>query len=80
VIEMKIRIKDLRTDNDLTQAEIASAIGITQRKYSYLETGRQQLTDDLLVRLAVFYKTSIDYLLGLTDDPRPYPRSKRQKM
>lgn len=77
---MKIRIKDLRTDNDLTQAEIASAIGITQRKYSYLETGRQQLTDDLLVRLAVFYKTSIDYLLGLTDDPRPYPRSKRQKM
>lgn len=77
---MKIRIKDLRTDNDLTQAEIASAIGITQRKYSYLETGRQQLTDDLLVRLAVFYKTSIDYLLGLTDDPRPYPRSKRQEM
>ncbi|MCI9215126.1 MAG: helix-turn-helix transcriptional regulator [Oscillospiraceae bacterium] len=80
MIEMKIRIKDLRTDNDLTQAEIASAIGITQRKYSYLETGRQQLTDDLLVRLAVFYKTSIDYLLGLTDDPRPYPRSKRQEM
>lgn len=77
---MKIRIKDLRTDNDLTQAEIASAIGITQRKYSYLETGRQQLTDDLLVRLAVFYKTSIDYLLGLTDDPRPYPRAKRREM
>jgi len=80
VIEMKIRIKDLRTDNDLTQAEIASAIGITQRKYSYLETGRQQLTDDLLVRLAVFYKTSIDYLLGLTDDPRPYPRAKRREV
>jgi len=77
---MKIRIKDLRTDNDLTQAEIASAIGITQRKYSYLETGRQQLTDDLLVRLAVFYKTSIDYLLGLTDDPRPYPRAKRREV
>ena len=77
---MKIRIKDLRTDNDLTQADIASAIGITQRKYSYLETGRQQLTDDLLVRLAVFYKTSIDYLLGLTDDPRPYPRAKRREM
>ena len=77
---MKTRIKDLRTDNDLTQAEIASAIGITQRKYSYLETGRQQLTDDLLVRLAVFYKTSIDYLLGLTDDPRPYPRAKRREM
>ena len=77
---MKMRIKDLRTDSDLTQEEIAEAIGITQRKYSYLETGRQQLTDDLLVRLAVFYKTSIDYLLGLTDDPRPYPRAKRREM
>ena len=75
---MKMRIKDLRTDSDLTQEEIAEAIGITQRKYSYLETGKQQWPDELLVRLAEFYHTSVDYLLGLTDEPRPYP-SRKQK-
>ncbi|MDE6931228.1 MAG: helix-turn-helix domain-containing protein [Oscillospiraceae bacterium] len=75
---MKIRIKDLRTDSDLTQEEIAEAIGITQRKYSYLETGKQQWPDELLARLADFYQTSVDYLLGLTDEPRPYPRRKQK--
>lgn len=75
---MKIRMKDLRTDNDLTQKEIAEAIGITQRKYSYLETGKQQWPDELLVRLAELYHTSVDYLLGLTDNPRPYPRRKQK--
>lgn len=75
---MKMRIKDLRTDSDLTQEEIAEAIGITQRKYSYLETGKQQWPDELLVRLAEFYHTSVDYLLGLTDEPRPYPRRKQK--
>ena len=78
MIKVKIRIKDLRTDNDLTQKEIAEAIGITQRKYSYLETGKQQWPDELLVRLAELYHTSIDYLLGLTDNPRPYPRRKQK--
>ena len=73
-----MRIKDLRTDSDLTQEEIAEAIGITQRKYSYLETGKQQWPDELLVRLAEFYHTSVDYLLGLTDEPRPYPRRKQK--
>lgn len=75
---MKTRIKDLRTDSDLTQTQVAEAIGITQRKYSYLETGMQQWPDELLTRLAGFYQTSVDYLLGLTDNPSPYPR-KRQK-
>lgn len=78
VIPMKTRIKDLRTDKDLTQTEVAEAIGITQRKYSYLETGRQQWPDDLLVRLADLYQTSVDYLLCQTDDPRPYLRRKRK--
>ena len=75
---MKTRIKDLRTDNDLTQAQVAEAIGITQRKYSYLETGKQQWPDELLARLAEFYQTSVDYLLCLTDTQRPYPRRKRR--
>ena len=74
---MKNRIKDLREDHDLTQRQIADGIGITQRKYSYIETGVQPLTDDLLVRLARYYGVSIDYLVGLTDEPKPYPRKKK---
>ena len=70
---MNTRIKALREDNDLTQTQVATALGISQRKYSYLETGVQQWTDDMLIRLAVFYQTSVDYLLELTDDKAPYP-------
>lgn len=73
---METRIKALREDNDLTQETIAEAIGITQRKYSYLETGVQQWPDELLIKLAAYYQTSVDYLLGLTDEQRPYPRRK----
>lgn len=69
---MKSRIKDLREDNDLLQKDVAAAIGITQRKYSYIETGTQQATDEILCKLALFYKTSVDYILGLTDNPKPY--------
>ena len=74
---MKTRIKALREDHDLTQTQVAKALGISQRKYSYLETGVQQWTDDLLVRLAGFYQTSVDYLLELTDETMPYPGKKK---
>lgn len=67
---MDNRIKDLREDADLTQQQIASAIGITQRKYSYIETGTQPLTDELLVRLANYYSVSIDYILRQTNNPK----------
>lgn len=63
------RIRDLREDHDLTQQQLADAIGITQRKYSYLETGTQQLTDEILVKLADYYHVSIDYLLRQTNKP-----------
>ena len=63
------RIRDLREDADLTQQQIAAAIGITQRKYSYIETGTQPLTDELLVKLANYYQVSIDYLLRQTNNP-----------
>ena len=64
---MDNRIKDLREDRDLTQTQVAEAIGITQRKYSYLETGTQQLTDEILVKLAKFYGVTVDYILKLSD-------------
>ena len=69
----------MREDRDLKQKEVAEAIGITQRKYSYLETGVQQWTDELLVRLAAYYGTSVDYLLGLTDNPDPYRKSRSKE-
>ncbi len=62
------RIKDLREDHDLTQQKVADAIGITQRKYSYLETGVQPLTDEILIKLADFYGVSIDYILRQTNN------------
>ena len=71
------RLKDLREDHDYTQQQVAAAIGITQRKYSYIETGMQQLTAEVLVSLARFYAVSVDYLQGETDEPRRYPESTR---
>ena len=70
------RIRDLREDSDLTQQQVADAIGITQRKYSYIETGQQQLTDDILIKLANFYNVSIDYLLRQTANPKRFPKSR----
>ena len=67
----------MREDRDLSQTDVAQAIGISQRKYSYLETGTQQWTDELLVRLAAYYHTSVDYLLGLTDEEAPYPQRRK---
>ena len=64
------RLRDLREDHDLTQQQVADAIGITQRKYSYVETGQQQLTADILIKLADFYDVSIDYILRQTQTPR----------
>ena len=73
---METRIQDLREDHDFSQTKVAEAIGISQRKYSYLETEQQPWTDEILVRLAELYHTSVDYLLKQTDDPSPYPRKK----
>ena len=74
--DMNTRIKAMREDQDLSQTEVAKAIGISQRKYSYLETGVQQWTDELLLKLAAYYGTSVDYLLNATDVADPYPRKK----
>ena len=74
---MDSRIKAMREDRDLSQKVVAEAIGISQRKYSYLETGVQQWTDELLLKLAAYYGTSVDYLLNVTDVETPYPKKKK---
>lgn len=72
VIKMDNRIKDLREDNDLTQQQVADKIGTTQRKYSYIETGVQPLTDEILVKLSHLYDTSTDYILKQTEIKERY--------
>ena len=67
-----MRIRDLREDNDLTQKEIAEYLHIKQNTYSQYENGQRQIPLDSLIALAKFYKTSTDYILGLTDNPKPY--------
>ena len=67
-----MRIRDLREDNDLTQTEIANYLHIKQNTYSQYENGQRQLPIDVLIALAKFYKTSTDYILGLTDEKKPY--------
>ncbi len=73
---MKIRIKDIREDKDLTQKAIAQILGIQQNSYSQIENGTNNIQIDHLVKLANFYNTSTDYLLGLTNEIKPYPRIK----
>ncbi len=64
---MNLRIRDLREDNDLTQSQIAKLLGCTQQTYSRYETGEITIDINSLIKLAKFYKTSIDYLVGLSD-------------
>ena len=68
------RIRNLRTDRDLTQQEIADMLHIKQNTYSQYETGTLNYPLDVVIALAQFYDTSVDYLLGLTDEMTPYPR------
>lgn len=72
------RIKDIREDNDKKQSEIAKILGIQQNSYSQIESGKNNLQVDHLIKLAEFYNTSTDYLLGLTDEIKPYKKSKKK--
>ena len=69
-----MRLRDLREDHDLTQTAIASYLNIKQNTYSQYENGLRQLPIDCLIALANYYKTSTDYILGLTKEKTPYPR------
>ena len=68
------RIKDLREDADLSQREIADALNCSQQAYSNYELGQRDIPTAVLIELAAFHNTSVDYLLGLTSESRPYPR------
>ena len=73
-----MRLRDLREDRDLTQQTVAEYLHIRQNTYSQYENERRQIPVEALIRLAVYYDTSTDYLLGLTDEILPYPRAKTE--
>lgn len=69
------RIRDLREDNDMNQTQVANILGMSQTGYSKYETGENDLSTAILIKLAKLYDTSIDYILGLTDETKPYPKA-----
>lgn len=65
------RIQDLRIDSDLSQKKIGEILHISQRSYSHYETGSRNIPIEMLIRLADYYDTTIDYLVGRTDNEEP---------
>ena len=69
-----MRLKDLREDNDFTQKEIANILNCKQNTYQQYEAEKRQIPIDALKKLAIQYNTSIDYIVDLTDEKKPYKR------
>ena len=69
------RIRDLREDHDMTQTEVAKMLGMSQTGYSKYETGENDIPTWVLIKLARFYDTSIDFLLGETKEMHRYPET-----
>lgn len=69
VMGMRLRIRDLREDADLTQSQVAAVLMCDQSLYSKYERGERPLPLEAAIQLADFYKTSLDYLVGRSDDP-----------
>lgn len=67
------RLRDLREDADLTQTQVAKYLGMSQTGYSKYETGENDIPTQVLIRLAQLYRTSTDYILGLSDRRTPLP-------
>lgn len=73
---MYVRIREFREDKNMTQTDIAKYLGMSQTGYSKYETGENDIPTAVLIALAQLHHTSVDYLLGLTDELKPYPRPK----
>ena len=69
------RIRNLREDQDLTQAYIGKVLNVTQKSYSRYENGDRAIPIELLSKLADFYDTSVDYLINRTNIKKPYPKN-----
>ena len=69
---MRLKIRDVREDHDLTQQQVAQYLMCDQSLYSKYERGERDVPLNIMIKLARFYKTSIDYLVGLTENKKPY--------
>ncbi len=72
------RIKDLREDKDWTQEQVAKKLNMSQRGYSHIETGNNDVSSETLIKLSKLYKVSTDYILGVSDLSEPYITSKQE--
>ncbi len=74
-----MRLKDIREDKDITQKTLSEYLNIKQNTYSQYETEQRQIPIDTLIKLALYFNTSTDYILGLTDVQKGYPRNENYK-
>ncbi len=77
---MYTRIRELREDKDLTQKQIGQILNMSQTGYNQYEIGKNDIPTKVLIKLAEFYDTSIDYLLDITDEKEPYKRKSNKKV
>lgn len=71
-----LRIKDIREDREMKQKDVAEFLNISQTNYSKYELGKINIPNETLKKMSILFDTSIDYLLGLTNEVKPYPRAK----
>ena len=74
-MKLRLRIRDLREVNDMSQAEMAKLLKCSQQTYSRYESHTTEIPLESLIFLAEYYKTSTDYLLGITNQKEPYPQN-----
>lgn len=70
------RLRELRQDKDLTQVQVANYLDMSQTGYSQYEIGKNDIPTKILIKLSLFYGVSVDYLLNITDETKPYKRAK----
>ena len=74
-----MKMKELREQRRLTQKQVAELLEISRSSYAKYEAEKRELPAEVLIKLVRFYKTSADYIVGLTDDPRPYPSAEDKR-
>jgi transcriptional regulator with XRE-family HTH domain len=72
------RLRHLREDKDLTQKELGNILNMSQTGYNQYEIGKNDIPTKILIQLANFYDTSIDYILGITNEIKPYPKNSKK--
>ena len=71
-LDYRSRLRDIREDRDLTQAEVGAILNKSQQGYNHIEAGRAELKIDDLAKLCRYYNLSADYIIGLTNKPKSY--------